>query len=118
MCDLVDIETRGSGTDSATLTNRAISTNNSHCVCGHIVCLYMGTENCKFTWLPDMADYHWDPGYLKLAKGVVRVEDRYSLNIHQRDGHYNKRCIQHCMSACHTVHVTMFQYQITLHQQC
>ena len=74
MCDLVDIETWGSGTDSATLTNRAISTNNSHCVYCHIVSLYMGTENCKFTWLPDTADYHWDPGYLKLAKGTVRVE--------------------------------------------
>ena len=37
-----------------------------------------------------MTDYHRDPGYLKLAKGVVRVENRYSLNIHQRDDHYNE----------------------------
>ena len=58
----------------------------------------MGTENCKLPWLPDMADYHWDPGYLKLAKGNIRIENGCSLNIHQRDGHYNKRCIQHCMS--------------------
>ena len=95
MCDLVDIETWGSGTDSATLTNRAIRTDNSHCVCDHIATLFMGKENRKLSWLPDTADYHWDPGYLKLAKGVVRIENGCSLNIHQRDGHYNKRCIQH-----------------------
>ena len=53
-----------------------------------------------------MFDYHWDPGNIKLGKGVVRVEDRCSLNIHQRDGHCNKRRKQHCMSACKKVSVS------------
>ena len=64
VCDLVDIETWGSGTDNATLTNRAVSTNNSHCVCGHIASLVVGEVILNYCiWLPDRAGYHGNPGF-------------------------------------------------------
>ena len=55
-----------------------------------------------------MTDYHRDPGYLNLAKGVVRVENRYS---HQRDGHYNKRWIQHSFQFLHLMNLTLRNFQ-------